>query len=235
MKARTLITGMALTGALLVTASVAKANTYDPALQFSASSNLNGVWSYGWEQTLGSGFTLDTYQGVSGDTSYWSSGLTGGQPPGVYHNSEGVPVPFSTLVWPPNTGLLMHPGSLGESSVVRFTAPSSGEYIISQDFTIQDTLPQNPKNVNVLENNSPIYNAILNPAYPSGTGFNTETVNLSAGATIDFVVGTDGFPYSNDSTGLYASITSVPDGGMTFGLLGGAMLGLQAIRRKLFC
>jgi hypothetical protein len=32
-----------------------------------------------------------------------------------------------------------------------------------------------------------------------------------------------------------ATLTAVPDGGMTFGLLGGALVGLQALRRKLFC
>jgi len=31
------------------------------------------------------------------------------------------------------------------------------------------------------------------------------------------------------------TITQVPDGGMTAGLFGGALIGLQALRRKLFC
>jgi hypothetical protein len=43
-----------------------------------------------------------------------------------------------------------------------------------------------------------------------------------------------GFGWGNPNVDGTATISVVPDSGMTVALLGGALLGLQALRRKLF-
>jgi hypothetical protein len=44
----------------------------------------------------------------------------------------------------------------------------------------------------------------------------------------------DGYQWNNNSGAFNVYVTeSAPDGGMTIGLLGGAIVALQAIRRKL--
>jgi hypothetical protein len=57
------------------------------------------------------------------------------------------------------------------------------------------------------------------------------------GAT-DFYLGNmDGYQWNNNSGAFTVALTGVtaPDGGMTFGLLGGALVVLRAFRRKLAC
>jgi hypothetical protein len=71
----------------------------------------------------------------------------------------------------------------------------------------------------------------LNPAG------NQETVEVQANAAgavaLEFYQTT---PNGSQASPIIDNVTlSTPDGGMTAGLLGGAMLGLQVIRRKLFC
>ena len=47
------LAGVALSTVVWAIASVAQAATYDVSNDFSTSSNPNGVWSYGYETTLG--------------------------------------------------------------------------------------------------------------------------------------------------------------------------------------
>jgi hypothetical protein len=68
------------------------------------------------------------------------------------------------------------------------------------------------------------------PSWPGGIA--SFSVPLTAGDIVTFDV--YNLPLGSGSYGNPAGlIVSTPDGGMTAGLLGGALLGLQAIRRKL--
>jgi hypothetical protein len=74
----------------------------------------------------------------------------------------------------------------------------------------------------------------------SGQGWNTISLNVSLSNglnTLEFQGVSANNPYhgSDDSAFIDdVSLTAVPDGGLTFALLGGALVGLQALRRKLF-
>lgn len=73
----------------------------------------------------------------------------------------------------------------------------------------------------------------------SGTGGyygigSAATITFSSAGTLWFGINDDrssGNTYDNQGT----LTVNVPDGGLTIGLLGGALLGLQAIRRKIGC
>ena len=102
---------------------------YDAVQDFSIISNPNGVWSYGWQSSLGSPLNLYTVTDtttVSGMSAWLKSGtlLT---PPVVAHNDTSNVICFLTVCVPP-TCLLLHPGPNNEVTVVRWTAPSSGAF-----------------------------------------------------------------------------------------------------------
>jgi hypothetical protein len=56
---------------------------------------------------------------------------------GVYYNTKPTDVIFDTITFTAN-GVAMHPGDDGRFSVVRFTAPKDGNYVISATFTHRD-------------------------------------------------------------------------------------------------
>lgn len=210
------------------------AGVYDAAADFSSTSNPNGVWSYGWEASTGATFILDTDHLDSGTISSWRGDIAGDGNPGVYRNDTGAAVSLGTVVFPPDTALLFHPGPGGQNAVVRFTAPATGSYVVQAGFTGQDFVGGTTTDVHVLDNNVSIFNGAVN-GYGNFTGLSPDTLFLTAGDTIDFTVG-----YGNNGTFLYdstrldATITTagVPDGGSTLGLLSFGLLGLGLLRRK---
>ena len=178
------------------------------ASDFSPTSNPNGLWSYGWTQTLGSTFILDTYHAVSsvgGDN--WFPSISSPAPV-VGHNGTGHAISgaYSNILEPGQLGL--HPGSDGADSVVRWTAPLTETVSLAASFTGVDFVGPTSTDVHVLKNNVPIYDGAVNGFGPSSAADFAQTLSVSAGDTIDFVVGygADG-SYSYDATGLDATIT----------------------------
>ncbi len=211
----------------------ASAAVYDAAADFSLASNPNGVWSYGWEASTGSAFILDTDSLNNGQVSAWRGDLAGDGNPAVYRNNSAAPVQLGTVEFPADTSLLFHPGPGGQNSVVRFTAPSTGDYIVSAEFTAQDVVAPSTKDVHVLDDNVSIFNGLIG-SYGSSTGLSPDTLFLTAGDTIDFTVGTDGNAYVYDSVGLDALVTTagVPDGASTINLLTCGIFGLGLFGRR---
>ena len=73
----------------LLAGNPARAETYDLATQFSTVNNPNGVWSYGYETSLGGAFvayptnlSVRTDNGVS--VTYWALSASSS---GIYHNA----------------------------------------------------------------------------------------------------------------------------------------------------
>lgn len=102
-----------------------------------------------------------------------------------------------------------HPGANGEYSVVRYTAPSAGQFVLNAAFTGIDTTsdPHGPTStdVHILHNGSQLFGAVVND-YQNAHAFSS-TLSLSTGDTLDFVVGVgpDG-NYYDDTTALAASV-----------------------------
>jgi|GEM_PF-384136 len=111
------------------------APSYDSGLDFSPKSNPNGAWSYGWEPTRGGTFTLYPSQ-ANAPNPYSTYQKNGNSAPQLWANAGDLTSnnPNDTQqTLPPHTlGLL--PSSIGENSVLRWTAPNAGTFLVQGKF-----------------------------------------------------------------------------------------------------
>jgi PEP-CTERM motif len=200
----------------LLTGETARAGTiYDAAADFSPTNNPNGVWSYGWSQTLGSTFNLDTTSATTDGLNFWEGPVYTGAPPGSFpvvgYNGTTSPITWGTVQVQPGQ-LWMHPGPQDQYSVIRFTAPTAGTFVLATSFNGIDFVGPSTTDVHVIIDWSSIFNGNVDGYGPgSGPSFTT-TLTLHAGDTVDFAIGygADG-NYFNDSTGITATLSSVPE------------------------
>ncbi len=196
-------------------------DVWDIATDFSATNNPNGVWSYGSTPTLGGTFTaLTNNNPLEPGVSQWYA-VTNGFGPNVLLNGNSTPVTYDgTLAMNPGQ-FLMSPGT-PDYVVARWTAPSAGAYQIDALFEGMQYVVGDTVDVHVLDNNTSIFDGdvigwagssyISTPAFgPSPEQAYNTTVNLTQGATVDFVIGDGGNGQSYDSTGLSVVISSVPE------------------------
>ncbi len=217
---------------LVVLARPSAAQSYNAATDFSAVSNPNGAWSYGYTSTLGSAFILDT----TNTASYLGTALSGWEGftssdgiPYVLKNGSGSPVTLVNTTYAPGQ-LAEHPGKQGQYVDVRWTAPFSGTFSLAATFSGLSSLGDSV-DVHILHNGVSIFNSTVFGS-PSPTSY-SGLQGIVAGDTIDFVAGfgSDG-NYDDDTTGLSASI--VPEPG-TLGLVGmglGCLLSFCFWKRK---
>ncbi len=195
MKACTILS---LALAALCAASTASATTYDASADFSGVSNPNpnGAWSEGYTTTLGSALVLHSQYtpNYSLNVNAWNSANAV-----VFEKNVGATTTFGIA---PGQAAL-HPGSGNQYAVLRFTAPGAGSFTIAAQFFVGDT---GDTDANILLNSnagSPVFFATTTNTNPSYGG----TLNLQAGDTVDFVVGSKG-GFQFDTTPIAVSITS---------------------------
>jgi len=133
------ILGFALTVLLLIslTASAQAPDStnvdYDAVRDFSVQSNPNGVWSYGYLTSWGAPFTLFGWAGTCDieGISWWfisnCDGLTS-----IARNNTSATVCWATVCQTPKY-LLLNPIN-GQLSDLRWTAPSSGRFLMEIKF-----------------------------------------------------------------------------------------------------
>jgi hypothetical protein len=99
---------------------------------------------------------------------------------------------------------------MNQISIVRFTAPTSGAFLLKSMFSGLDFVGPTTTDVHVLLNEVSIFDGLVNGFGP-GPSF-TQVLNLNAGDHVDFAVGygTNG-NFDFDSTGLAATFQSVPE------------------------
>ena len=201
-----------------LTAGAAQATTWDAVTDFSStqSTGVNGVWSYGWD--AGSGFTaFTTNSACFAQASCWQTpGMEMYQVPMVAGNTTAGTITYANTVVHLNDVLNLHPGQTLDGSnqdidaILRFVAPEAGTYAFSGFFEVLDI---NPSGVAILANGVSVpVSGMANignltvgaPAYFSGK------VTLAKNGVIDFRVNRDGAIW-NDSTGLSATVASVPE------------------------
>ena len=180
-------------------------STYSAVNDFSITNgNPNSVWSY-----LAGGTLLNTTEsGVDGFGGLvrWYNGQT--QVPDIAaiikNTTESTITLGSTDQIPPDH-LNLDPQGISDV-VVRFTAPVAGTYVVTGDFSGQDT-NENSHAVQIADNGTTIFASTISSfAQISPFGL-VETLN--AGDTIDFSVDTGNHGvYSDLSTGLAASVSS---------------------------
>ena len=116
-----------------------------------------------------------------------------------------MPTALTTGASPPFT-----PDRTERIVTYRFTTPTSGIYQVAASFLGLNISPTTT-DVHVLLNDTPIFNGTVNGFGPgSGPSFNT-SLKLAAGDRLDFAVGYGNGSHINDSTGINARLSLVPE------------------------
>lgn len=158
---------------------------YDLVTDFSDSLNPSGPWGYGWSTGVGGFSQLSaTTSADCGSTPVWS----GGGQTNIWRNRTAAATCFGVV---PGQ-VSMHPGSSGELVVVRFTAPTSGEWAFQAQFSSGDL---GDTDVTVVRNGTAIATLPTTSTNPSFS----RTLSLVTGDTIDFDLGAKG-DWSYDNT-----------------------------------
>lgn len=218
----------------LTTITLAANADFNAAIDFSPTNNPNGVWRYGWSPMIGGTFVLDaihTHDASSG-FDVWSGSVVSplGNFPVVVHNGTNSTVNSGTVRYAPGQ-LGIHPGPNGEYSIVRFVAPTSGQFVISAVFGGLDLQLPTTTDVHVLVNNIQIFNGSVG-SFGSGPSISVLRL-LGSGDTVDFSVGFgSNATYFHDSTSLMATISPVPEISTSVMLGLGSVLVLATRRRR---
>jgi len=183
------------------------AETYDPATSFekgwTAHSNPNRVWSYGYSSGLADPIILydQTVQnGINGpNAQYWlSPSVNAGTSPSAEYNN-GPAFNDGNVDFLPNEFLLVA-GIRGQYSDLVFTSPAGGEYSIAGSF--RGAQYGIGTVVGIVVNGKVIFKSSVT-AVGQLAPFNL-VLNLEAGSTVAFSVGPGG---GSQNTGLSATIT----------------------------
>lgn len=217
------------------------AATYSAVTDFSISSNPNGAWSYGYQTTLGGPFSLLSTPGTEGPCAIDKWGTL----PTITHPTAGGDPCIEGNIYRYTDELELHPGSLGQLAVLRWTAPSAATIDISSVFSGRNTSPTTT-DVHVLKNGTSLFDDILSGFTSTAPGtcgasssarkvYCTSGLSVAAGDVIDFAVGYGGNGnYISDTTGTWVIIDAqavpVPAAVWMFGSALG-ILGL--VRRRM--
>ena len=208
---------MAISLAGLLASASAQAEGYDATADFQVLSNPGSVWSYGYSPSAGAGYAMTLFDASSVSGWFMSN-----------YSSLGTPAAFMNLGAPASgvaTGqFALHPGpaAFGDLAVLRFTAPTAGDYAVAGQFFAGDTgsmaglIILNDDAVHPLQSFSDTTDASI---------FAPLTLSLAAGAHLDFVVANNG-NYLFGSTPLSVQIDAVPEPSNYLLLLSG--LGVMA-------
>lgn len=184
--------------------------TYSVVGGFSATQNPSGAWSYGYQVSGGSDFTLYPYHRVSAVCNCLDGWWRTPDPaidtgPNVVYNHTGQVVNYLNIVHPPDM-LNIHPGPVGQKSVVRWTAPFSGTVKIEGRFVGIDKVGTTTDVAVVHNSATTLLNGNIN-SYGDTVPFSIAR-SVEAGDTIGFSVGFGrNNNYYYDSTGLSATIS----------------------------
>lgn len=179
---------------------------------FSATTNPNGPWRYGWTTTLGGSFTIFTQTYADSGIGYWYGPLPSipnfpgfplvGYNPGPSDvELHGATVPAGEMT--------LHPGPTGEFAVVRYAAPASETITLAAAFSRQDHDYPTTTDVHVLLNGNPIFDGTIDTV--NGAASFSSVLRLSPGDLLEFAVGFGANGnYFGDTTGLVATLDATP-------------------------
>ena len=203
-----------MSGLFAIGICAANAQTYDASADFDPNSNPStvngGTFSYGFENTLGTGFTLFT--NTTAGQPYSNASIKGfttstGFPFVMQNTSNSSQTIPTTAIVLQSKQLVMHPSNTGQFAIIRFTTPTNGTYSLNSVFTGIDNGAGTTTDVHVLLNNVQLFGGNV-IGLGSTQSYAPAAQSLTAGSTLDFAVGfgTDG-NNNADSTALAATIT----------------------------
>lgn len=202
--------------------------SYNLENQYNIETNVTGPWSAG-SRTSVIGPSLTRFNNLQQLQGFRVRNLVGHHPAHAIQRANGVN-PFFIQALSSEVGI--HPGQVGEVAVVRFTAPTAGQYLFAFDFELRDSFAEDlatPADVGayVLVNGSLIDSRQLT-AYPQAW-HGSLTTNLAQGGTFEISID-DGLSNaaSNDWTRVQVVATAVPEPIS----LGAMALGLAFLRRR---
>jgi alpha-galactosidase len=135
----------------------------------------------------------------------WSADVLGRGDPCVSYNPTLQVRSTANIRWDPGR-LSFHPGAKGEYSVVRFTAPESGEHAVQAAFLAID--PSATTDVHVQKGGQSVFDGWLNLHRQAKRTTYVGKLVLSKGETLDFIVGWGNDTHICDSTGLEIRLSS---------------------------
>lgn len=218
---------------LLAATPSASAATYDPTTNFvagwTAGTNPNGVWSYGYSSGLPGTVTLYTTPDSGSALSPYALNWGGnGNAPAIYYNNGPEYNNGNTDVLANQIDLCAGwPDSNVYSDLV-FTAPVSGEYNIVGSFRGDQIYID--VNVGVLGNGNPLFGSSIT-SLGQLAPFDTNVYLTSGETAVFYSVNAGGW----ENTGLDVTITQVPSAipePASFLLIGSALLGMAVFIRK---
>jgi hypothetical protein len=182
---------------------------YDAVRDFSITSNPNGVWSYGWKtgQTPFTLYTVTDTTSVPGMSAWLKSGSYP-EDPTLAHNDTQQTICDLTFCVPPKL-LHLHPSINNEMSVIRWTAPSAGQFVIYGIVAGLDWAGPTTTDLRVIRDDTQHLMIIKVDSYASPFTFHS-TQTLAAGETIDFMVDYgSNHNYYYDSTGVEFAVAKL--------------------------
>lgn len=218
---------MIVATAALLGATAAHATVYDATADFHTTSNSGSVWTYGYSAgTSGYSFTAFDAASTLANTVGWSA---------ANHNAYGTPGAWintsnSALYGAAPGQLSLHAGPVayGDSAILRFTAAQTGDYKVVGQFFAGDYRAQSGSVVLSGQTSTPL--AYFADTTDTST-FAFNWLHLTAGQTLDFVVGNNGNFY-NGTTPLSVTISAVPEPESYAMMLAGLCLAGMVARRK---
>jgi hypothetical protein len=218
---------------LLLLPSVAKAQTYDAAADFTISSNPIGPWAYGTKTTPGTAgisYFTDSFN-VGGAVIGWNNTSIPFQAPFVARNISGTQQTFETGTFNPGQ-LFAHPDS-SVFSTVRFSAlPGINTYNLDVTFTNLST--STGQQVFVYHNGDELFAGLQTGGFNTTTGPATTPIILLGGDVIDIMVGRRLSGTSDNTyTGISASLTPVPEPASVLAVSVLAATGVAGLRRRM--
>lgn len=211
------------------TITVSGAQTFNAANGFSATNNPNGVWQYGYSNTLKGAFNLYTERTTYATMDAWNRPNMGfpDNYPLVWHNGTDTTVNFNGGSAAPNM-LGLHPGPQSQYSIVQWTAPKTGAYDVVTVFEGLELSTQT--DAHLLHNDLVLFDHTIiargNPASYS------RRLQITAGDTLRFMIGDGGNGMGGDTTALSARIQLVPSPGALLVAFIGAIPGSALLLKR---
>lgn len=210
---------LALTTICLAGLPALAAETWTLESGFSPTTNPNGVWSYGYQNTLGGALVLHNSTVPNTGIMTWCTDSNPDYKGCVNGNTTGSPVDISGMYWQPY-GMTFHPGPQDQKAIIRWTAPYAASVYVTASFWGANYGSGASTDVHVLHNNTELFTGQIS-GYGGGghnwfgsspTQYYGGSITVAQGDTIDFACGYGNGTYYSDLTGVSGYITDTPPG-----------------------